>query len=121
MSKTTSIRLTHRICNDLRIVLRKKSDEVLVTNRNEYVHYKKVAEQLDREKASVKGGVTVHMSYWSRSALLVLRELLFALLEDCTQVQIRRAVLKRIATIEDYAEVSAVERLGNIVQLKVAS
>jgi len=126
MSKSgKSIRLTRRICSDLRIVLRRKTDALLVYQTSEreraaaYTHYRKVAETLDRE--TVRGGVMINMPLWNKQALLVLRELLFALMEECTQMQVRRAILKRIAAIEDYAEVSAVERLGNIVQLRVAS
>ena len=124
MSDASRIKLTSRICNDLRIVLRRRSDEVLSASpTSDYAHYRKIAQVLDKEGDSVgaRGGVVLDMSFWQKPALLILRELLFDLLKDCTQMQVRRAIHSRIATIEDFAEVSAVERLGKIVQLKVAS
>ncbi|HET6497141.1 MAG TPA: hypothetical protein VFH61_17465, partial [Thermoleophilia bacterium] len=51
----------------------------------------------------------------------ILRDLMLAVLESCTQMQVRRALKKHISTLDDWTGTSAVESLGRIVQMRAAS
>ena len=104
--------LTRRICNEMRPRLRACSDFKVTKTR--YNALRKIAGSLDKADETVRGGTTITLSAWDNEHLQVLREILMATLDNCVQMQVRRALAVRIDRLDDHLGTSAVERLGRL-------
>jgi len=126
---TNTIRLTRRLCYELRSVQREHLRAVGHCNITPKVLacHRWIEEQLAREHDSgtVRGGRTLtryclDFIYDLDADLCfgVLRDLLLKVLATCTQMQVRAALKRHIATLDEWSGTSAVEALGRIVQMR---
>lgn len=93
-----------------------------VTETTVYAELERIFE---REKGSgtVKGGETLYESTFDDNqemSFRILRDLMLAVLKDCTQMQVRCALKRNIQILDEWSGTSAVESLGRIVQMRVA-
>ena len=127
MDDDKPIRLTRGVCRDLRLALRAASKETSVVNLSakEYDAWGRVEAILSEEQkaGTVRGGriLCKRMSYKDDELLhVIFRDLMLTVLKDCTQMQVRSALKKHIAVLDEWSGTSAVESLGRIVEMRVA-
>ena len=92
----------------------------------EYEALGRIEKLLGEEKniQTTRGGRTLHPTQFrdnEEMAWRVLRDTMLVMLENCTQMQVRRAVKKHITALDEWSGTSAVESLGRIVQMRAAS
>ena len=119
------IRLTRRICRDLRAALRVSTGPPSPGAVVQYAARCKVEDLLRYEKSSdtTRGGRILARAMFSNDADLafqILRDLMLVVLVDCTQMQVRRALKKHITTLDEWSGTSAVESLGRLAEMRVA-
>ena len=128
--------LTRGVCKLIRPVMREMWD---CSSRSasgghdkghgEYLRYDvdgafmKLGRILDSESisGSKRGGVTIDLHWWKKREAILLRDILLVVLKDMTQAQVRRSLKQRIQQLDNHIGVSAVEVLGRVVSLRVAS
>lgn len=124
---TDKIRVTRRMCCDLRAALRTEArKEQSSWSKVQFEGFDRIEKLLTHEKENptTRGGFTLYSTHWydhREETFRILRDLMLVALAGCTQMQIRRAYKKLINALDEWSGTSAVESLGRIVELKAAS
>lgn len=110
--------LTKRICAEMLPYMREHSN-IASTCRGEhsgsdYDALRKLAKAVDAGRETARGGAVLDVTLWPRRQVETVRDVLRATLAGCTQMQVRKALLRRIDQLDDYIGTSAVERLARL-------